>query len=47
MCYGIIEGHGGKISCRNRSEGGASFLIELPAALPASADKAHAHAAKL
>jgi len=49
MCYGIIEGHGGKISCRNRSEGGASFVIELPAAVSVSADKAQAqaHAAKL
>jgi signal transduction histidine kinase len=49
MCYGIIEGHGGKISCRNRNEGGASFVIELPAAEAAfaSADKSHAHAAKL
>jgi signal transduction histidine kinase len=31
MCYGIIQEHGGKISCRNRDEGGAIFLIELPA----------------
>jgi signal transduction histidine kinase len=31
MCYGIIQEHGGKISCRNREEGGAIFLIELPA----------------
>ncbi|HEY4054259.1 MAG TPA: HAMP domain-containing sensor histidine kinase [Terriglobales bacterium] len=46
MCYGIIEGHGGKISGRNRSEGGASFIIELPAA-QSSSEKAHAHAAKL
>jgi signal transduction histidine kinase len=30
-CYGIIQEHGGKITCRNRDEGGASFLIELPA----------------
>src|SRR6266496_5513982 len=29
-CYGIIQEHGGKITCRNRDEGGASFLIELP-----------------
>jgi signal transduction histidine kinase len=46
MCYGIIEGHGGKISGRNRSEGGASFIIELPA-VQSSSEKAHAHAAKL
>lgn len=31
MCYGIIQEHGGKISCKNRDEGGAVFLIELPA----------------
>ena len=31
MCYGIIQEHGGKISCRNREEDGAIFLIELPA----------------
>jgi signal transduction histidine kinase len=31
-CYGIIQEHGGKITCENRSEGGASFRIELPAA---------------
>jgi len=30
-CYGIIQEHGGKIVCRNRAEGGAVFLIELPA----------------
>ncbi len=30
-CYGIIQEHGGKIMCRNRPEGGAVFLIELPA----------------
>jgi signal transduction histidine kinase len=47
MCYGIIEGHGGKISCRNRNEGGASFVIELPAAEAAFAEKVQAHAAKL
>jgi signal transduction histidine kinase len=32
MCYGIIQEHGGKISCRNREEGGASFVVEFPAA---------------
>lgn len=30
-CYGIVEEHGGKISCHNRPEGGAVFRIELPA----------------
>jgi signal transduction histidine kinase len=56
MCYGIVQGHGGKISCRNRAEGGASFLIELPALQHGAAEKlqaksekaqAQAHAAKL
>ena len=48
MCYGIIEEHGGKISCHNRHEGGASFVIELPASGHAG-EKVHrqAHAAKL
>ncbi len=32
MCYGVVQEHGGKISCRNRDAGGAIFLIELPAA---------------
>jgi signal transduction histidine kinase len=31
MCYGIIQEHGGQISCQNREEGGALFRIELPA----------------
>jgi len=30
-CYGIIQEHGGKITCRNKKEGGAVFLVELPA----------------
>src|SRR6266568_2419414 len=50
-CYGIIQEHGGKITCRNRSEGGAIFVIELPAAghsaVARSVDRqAQAHAAK-
>jgi signal transduction histidine kinase len=32
VCYGIIQEHNGKITCRNRSEGGAIFRIELPVA---------------
>jgi two-component system NtrC family sensor kinase len=35
MCYGVVQEHGGKISCRNRDAGGAIFLIELPAAIVA------------
>jgi two-component system NtrC family sensor kinase len=30
-CYGIVQEHKGKIVCRNRTEGGALFRIELPA----------------
>ena len=30
ICYGIIQEHGGQISCYNRSEGGATFRVELP-----------------
>ena len=48
MCYGIIQEHGGKISCRNRDEGGAVFQIELPVAatatLAAKVDEPHAQA---
>jgi signal transduction histidine kinase len=35
VCYGIIQEHNGKITCRNRPEGGAIFRIELPAAVDA------------
>ncbi|HEV2386492.1 MAG TPA: ATP-binding protein [Candidatus Acidoferrales bacterium] len=31
VSYGIIQEHGGQITCRNLPEGGASFRIELPA----------------
>jgi len=31
ICYGIIQEHGGTISCFNRHQGGATFRIELPA----------------
>ncbi len=30
ICYGIVQEHGGKISCHNRPGGGAAFRIELP-----------------
>src|SRR5581483_3037627 len=30
-CYGIIQEHGGKISCRNGESGGAIFQIDCPA----------------
>jgi len=31
-CYGIIQEHGGEISCGNREEGGAVFTVRLPIA---------------
>jgi signal transduction histidine kinase len=31
-CYGIVQEHGGTITCYNRPGGGASFVISLPAA---------------
>jgi len=31
ICYGLVQEHGGQISCFNRNEGGATFRIELPA----------------
>jgi two-component system NtrC family sensor kinase len=48
MCYGIIQEHGGKISCRNNDEGGAIFLIELPAVVSARTEEpqAQAHVAR-
>jgi signal transduction histidine kinase len=46
-CYGIIQEHGGKITCRNRDSGGAIFQIELPALESAQAQQlAQAQAAK-
>jgi signal transduction histidine kinase len=38
ICYGIIQEHGGRIDCFNRSEGGATFRIELPAVLEQTSD---------
>jgi len=31
ICYGIVQEHSGRISCFNRSNGGATFRVELPA----------------
>lgn len=31
ICYGIVQEHSGHISCWNRPEGGATFIVELPA----------------
>jgi len=32
ICYGSVQEHGGRISCWNRPEGGATFLVEFPIA---------------
>lgn len=30
ICYGILQEHSGLISCLNRPEGGATFMVEFP-----------------
>jgi two-component system NtrC family sensor kinase len=35
ICYGIVQEHGGKITCYNAQTGGAVFRVELPAVLAA------------
>jgi two-component system, NtrC family, sensor kinase len=35
--YGVIQDHGGQIACYNKPEGGAMFVIKLPAAKSAAA----------
>ena len=42
VCYGIVQEHGGRISCRNREPGGAVFEIELPALATEAAGSAQA-----
>ncbi|HLW84504.1 MAG TPA: HAMP domain-containing sensor histidine kinase [Candidatus Sulfotelmatobacter sp.] len=32
--YGVVQDHGGQITCQNKSEGGALFILRLPAATP-------------
>ena len=49
ICRGIIEAHGGKITARNRTGGGASFsftipLTGTPPSIDAIADRLDAHA---
>jgi signal transduction histidine kinase len=34
-CYGIVQEHGGRITCYNNASGGATFLVHLPAEKPA------------
>lgn len=40
--YGVIQDHGGQITCQNRAEGGALFLVRLPATVEAIAQRAAA-----
>jgi len=47
MCYGILQEHGGKITCHNRKEGGACFVIEMAALQSVEEAKVQAHAVKL
>jgi signal transduction histidine kinase len=47
MCYGILQEHGGEITCSNQPEGGACFVVTIPAAEALTAQKAQAHAVKL
>jgi signal transduction histidine kinase len=36
VSYGIVRAHGGTLAARNRDEGGAEFIIRLPAPAPAA-----------
>jgi C4-dicarboxylate-specific signal transduction histidine kinase len=38
--YGIVQDHGGQITCRNKPEGGALFVLKLPAVTEAAAQTA-------
>jgi two-component system, NtrC family, sensor kinase len=40
--YGMIQDHGGQITCQNRPQGGAVFLIRLPATLESAVQVAGA-----
>jgi len=40
--YGVVQDHGGQITCRNRPEGGALFVLKLPAATEIAAQTAGA-----
>jgi signal transduction histidine kinase len=30
--YGVVQDHSGQITCQNKPEGGALFVVKLPAA---------------
>jgi len=36
VVYGVVQDHGGQITCQNKPEGGALFVVRLPAAEPAA-----------
>lgn len=40
--YGVVQDHGGLITCRNKPEGGAIFMLKLPAAVEPAAQTAGA-----
>jgi two-component system sensor histidine kinase HupT/HoxJ len=44
--YGIIRDHRGEITCQNRPEGGATFVISLPPSEEPAAQPAPITAAK-
>ena len=45
ICYGIVKEHGGDITARNQTEGGAVIEVRLPLAAPAEASPELAPAA--
>lgn len=42
VAYGVVRDHGGQISCQNKPEGGALFIVKFPAAAEAAAQSAGA-----
>jgi signal transduction histidine kinase len=42
VAYGVVRDHGGQISCQNKPEGGALFIVKFPAAAEAAAQFAEA-----
>jgi C4-dicarboxylate-specific signal transduction histidine kinase len=40
--YGVVQDHGGQITCRNKPEGGALFVLKLPAVTEIAAQSAGA-----
>jgi signal transduction histidine kinase len=42
--YGVIQEHSGQITCQNKPEGGALFIVRIPAAVEPAAQVAGAGA---